>query len=112
MLRVPHDLVDSSLSAHVSLWRMYIDEIGDHVMSAALVQPQRRYLSLTGVWIDREAAIKVIRPEMEALKRKHFNYDRDAQLILHRNDIVRRSGKFWIVGSGNSCRSIPEILAG
>ncbi len=76
---------------------MYVDECGDHVMLPQLGTPQQRYLSLTGVWITRDEMVNQIRPEMEKLKRDHFDYDADESLILHRNDIVRRSGKFAVL---------------
>lgn len=81
----------------MSLWRLYIDECGDHLMAAHLPTEQKRYLSLTGVWIERSELVKTIRPEMEAFKRRHFDYDADENLVLHRNDIVRRSRRFYVL---------------
>lgn len=83
----------------MALYRMYVDECGDHNMSSDAETEQQRYLSLTGIWIQRDEVINHIRPEMEQLKRTHFEYDRDEPLILHRNDIVRKSGRFHVLRS-------------
>ena len=48
----------------------------------SLEDPQRRYLSLTGVWISDVEVIQRIQPELEALKRRHFDFDSDETLVF------------------------------
>ena len=48
-----------------------------------------------GVIIDAETNEKWIRPALEALKSRYFEYDADEPLSLHRKELVNRSGAFW-----------------
>lgn len=77
------------------LFRMYVDESGDHFMSgAALRDPHRRFLSLTGVWIDRDEVIRRIQPELRQLKIDYLRPDPDEPLPLHRKEMMAARGRF------------------
>lgn len=99
----------------VSTYRIYIDESGDHIYGQKLYRsfsinalgmaPEYyphlqtmggRYLGLAGCIIEKEYYRNTFHPEIEALKRRHFDYDPDeSPLILHREDIVQKLGSFW-----------------
>jgi hypothetical protein len=71
-------------------YRMYVDESGDHTYSE-----NKRYLALTGVIFETKNYKEVFHPIFEAFKQKHFPHNPDDPVILHRREIVDRSGPFW-----------------
>lgn len=73
-------------------FRLYIDESGDHVFNH-LDQPAHRYLCLLGVWFKNPDYLSFHR-DLEQLKQEFFNPHPDAPVILHREDMVHRSGVF------------------
>ena len=75
-------------------YRLYIDESGDHTYYE-LEGPAKRYLGLTGIFIEGEYYRTTFQPEMEILKQKHFPHSPDEPVILHREDIINRRGPFW-----------------
>lgn len=75
-------------------YRLYIDESGDHTYYE-LQDPAKRYLGLTGLFIEGECYRAVFQPDMEKLKQKHFPHNPDEPVILHREDIINRSRQFW-----------------
>jgi hypothetical protein len=75
-------------------YRLYIDESGDHTYYK-LEDPAKRYLGLTGIFIETDYYRTIFQPEMEKLKQKHFPHSPDEPVILHRKDIINRSGPFW-----------------
>jgi len=75
-------------------YRLYIDESGDHTFHKS-EDPAKRYLGLTGVFTETEYYRTTFQPEMERLKQKHFPYNPDEPVILHREDIINRTGPFW-----------------
>ncbi|MFC1968913.1 DUF3800 domain-containing protein [Chloroflexota bacterium] len=75
-------------------YRLYIDESGDHTYYK-LEEPAKRYLGLTGVFIESEYYRMTFQPEMERLKQEHFPHSPDEPIILHREDLVNRRGLFW-----------------
>ena len=77
-------------------WRLYIDESGDHTYRS-VADPRVRYLALTAVVARKDRYKNAIQPELEALKRKHFNYDPDDPVILHRSEIVKRKRWFGVL---------------
>lgn len=77
-------------------WRIYIDESGDHTYRN-VADPRVRYLALTAVVVRKAHYNAVIQPGLEALKRKHFNYDPDDPVILHRSEIVKRKRWFGVL---------------
>ncbi len=76
--------------------RVYIDESGDHTYQST-EELSRRYLALTGVVVEKAHYGASIVPALNALKRKHFTYDPDSPVILHREDIVRRKRWFGVL---------------
>jgi hypothetical protein len=56
-----------------------------------------RYLALTAVIVRKAHYDTVIVPDLEALKRRHFRYDPDDPVILHRSDIVKRRRWFGVL---------------
>ena len=75
-------------------YRLYIDESGDHTYYN-LEDSAKRYLGLTGIFIEGEYYRNTFQPEMEKLKQKHFPHNPDEPVILHREDIINRRGAFW-----------------
>ncbi len=58
------------------------------------VDPNSRFLALTGVVIDLEHVRNKVHPEMESLKTVFFHSHPDEPVILHRSDIMNRRGAF------------------
>jgi hypothetical protein len=75
-------------------YRLYVDESGDHTYYE-LEDPAKRYLGLTGVFIETEYYRTTFQPVMEKLKQTHFPYNPDEPVVLHRADIINRRGSFW-----------------
>jgi len=75
-------------------YRLYIDESGDHTYYE-LKDPAKRYLGITGIFIEGEYYRTTFQPEMERLKQKHFPHNPDEPVILHREDIINGRGPFW-----------------
>lgn len=75
-----------------SLYRLYIDESGDHTYGN-LHDPAKRYLGLTGT-IFKEDNIPTFVHQLEDLKKKHFPYDPDDPLIFSRKAIMQMKGVF------------------
>lgn len=76
-----------------SLYRLYIDESGDHTYNS-LHKLDRRYLALTGTIFNKKYYDEDFVSRLERLKGKHFTYDPDEPLILSRKEIVNRRGAF------------------
>ena len=75
-------------------YRLYVDESGDHTYYK-LEDSTKRYLGLTGIFIETEYYRTTFQPEMERLKQEHFPHNPDEPVILHREDIINRRGPFW-----------------
>lgn len=75
-------------------YRLYLDESGDHTYYE-LRDPAKRYLGLTGIFIEGEYYRISFQPGMEKFKQKHFPHNPDEPVILHRKELVNRSGPFW-----------------
>lgn len=75
-------------------YRLYIDESGDHTYYR-LEDPAKRYLGLTGIFIETEYYRTTFQPEMGRFKQEHFPHNPDEPVILHREDIINRRGPFW-----------------
>lgn len=74
-------------------YRLYFDESGDHTYHVA-DDPAKRYLGLTGIIIEVEYYRTTFQPALEALKQKHFPHSPDEPIILHRKELLNRSGPF------------------
>lgn len=76
----------------MSLYRLYVDEVGNHDMSE---NADERFLSLTGVIIESEYCKNVFNPEMDKLKRDFFLTDPDEPIIFHRKEMVNKRKCFY-----------------
>jgi hypothetical protein len=76
---------------------LYLDESGDHVFhdEGRLAERGHRYLALVGCWFKQGSEYIGFQRALEDLKQEHFPHSPDEPLILHRRDIVNRSGPFW-----------------
>ncbi|MBA4420607.1 MAG: hypothetical protein C0391_05620 [Anaerolinea sp.] len=77
----------------MSLYRIYIDETGNHDMNHA-DDPNQQFLALTGVIIESKYNISIFQPELDAIKMSFFMQDPDLPVILHRKEIVNRRRPF------------------
>ncbi|OPX23653.1 MAG: hypothetical protein B1H03_00925 [Planctomycetales bacterium 4484_113] len=85
----------------MSLFRMYVDEVGNHDLKHA-EDPNQRFLSLTGVMVESEHMRNVVKPELAEMKRRFFRGDPDEPVILHRKDIIDRRGPFKVLRDADS----------
>jgi len=88
-------------------YRLYIDESGDHTYYR-LEDPAKRYLGLTGIFIETEYYRTVFQLELERLKQEHFPHNPDEPVILHREDIINRRGPFWRLRDTEKERAFNE----
>lgn len=77
----------------MALYRIYIDEVGNHDLTHA-DDPNQRFLSLTGVILESDYTLRVLQPEMDQLKRDFFQRDPDEPVILHRKEMVNKRPPF------------------
>ncbi len=91
------------------LYRIYIDEVGNHDLRHA-EDINERFLSLTGVIIASATIRNVVAPEMVRLKEEVFEPDPDEPVIFHRRDIVKRRGPFKILDEPDKRRAFDEAL--
>ena len=73
--------------------RLYVDESGDHGYGS-LDREDRRYLGLTGLIVDIETHKFDLPDAIEGIKRRFFPHNPDDPVILHRKEIVRKTGPF------------------
>ena len=88
-------------------YRLYVDESGDHTYYD-LEDTAKRYLGLTGIFIESEYYRNTFQPRMEELKQKHFPHSPDEPVILHRGDIINRRGPFWRLRDMEKQRAFNE----
>jgi len=74
-------------------YRLYIDESGDHTYSNS-DDSEKRYLGLTGCIFELGYYHNEFQPSFEEFKRKHFAYDPDDTVILHRKELINKQGHF------------------
>lgn len=74
-------------------FRIYIDEVGNSDLASS-ENPNHRYLSLTGVIFELEYAKDNLRPKVENLKQKYFEYHPDEPPIFHRKELVNKKYPF------------------
>ncbi len=77
-------------------YRIYIDEVGNPDLKSS-VNPDHRFLSLTGVIFDLEYVKDVFQPDIEKLKVKYFDSHPDEPVILHRKELVYRKNDFTVL---------------
>lgn len=87
----------------MSLYRLYVDEVGNHAIHENLGDNER-YLTLFGVIVERSEMINVIQPDMRRIKLKFFQQDPDEPVIFHRKEITRFQGPFSLLYSDSDKR--------
>lgn len=75
------------------LYRIYVDEVGNHDLKHA-DDLNQRFLSLTGVILESTYTLDTLQPEMDRLKRDFFQRDPDEPVIFHRKDMVNKRPPF------------------
>lgn len=80
------------------IFRLYIDEVGNHDLESS-DNPNERFLTLFGAWIEDTEITDVIQPQMREIKREFFQQDPDEAVIFHRKKISRFQGPFKILYS-------------
>jgi hypothetical protein len=91
------------------IFRLYIDESGDHTYGK-LDDVGQRYLCLLGAIIRKDNYSSLFEPEMNNLKKKHFSYDPDFPVIFHRDEIVGKKGCFGVLKDPNKEKLFNEDL--
>jgi len=81
----------------VRRYRFYVDESGDHGYSNLDDDLGGRYLALTGLMIESEVYRTQFHPTLNQLKQDHIPHDPDNPVILHRRDIIDRTGPFKVL---------------
>jgi hypothetical protein len=89
---------------------LYIDEVG-HESFKGIDGPNERYLSLTGVIIERQVIRDYLYPQMDELKYKYCpSHDPDDPVILHRNEIVNKNRPFEALRDARVCAAFDNDL--
>jgi len=93
-------------------YRLYIDESGDHVFhdEEALRKPGHRYLTLVGCWFAQGTPYLAFHRALEDFKQKHIPHNPDEPVILHRKDIINRSGPFWRLRDEGTSKAFDDDL--
>lgn len=92
------------------IYRMYVDEVGNHDLGPSTDDPNHRYLSLTGVIMDLQHVADVVAPSLEDLKRKHLQSHPDDPVILHRKEIPGAKGPFSILRDADARKAFDRDL--
>ncbi|KAB2944105.1 MAG: DUF3800 domain-containing protein [Hyphomicrobium sp.] len=90
--------------------RLYIDEVGNGDLNAAVHDDNARYLSLTGVITTLDYHAQRFQPQLDAMKAELFGHTDAAPVILHRRDIMRRQGPFAVLHNEEARRQFDERL--
>ena len=78
-------------------YRMFVDEVG-HAGVGLVKHENDRYLSLSGVIVERTEYQGTLIPSLEAIKREYFGTLPDgSSVILHRKELLRRKPPFDIL---------------
>jgi hypothetical protein len=93
----------------MSLYRIYIDETGNHDMTHA-DDPNQRFLALTGVILESEYNAAVLQPEMAAIKRQFFQKDPDTPVIFHRKEMVNRRSPFEVLREAKVEKQFNQVI--
>ncbi|MEW6530204.1 MAG: DUF3800 domain-containing protein [Thermodesulfobacteriota bacterium] len=89
-------------------YTLYVDEVG-HASFKGISPDKERYLSLTGLVIDRDEVHDYLIPQMDALKNVYCPPGTQPH-ILHRNDIVNKRYPFHGLGCSVICRNFDTDL--
>jgi hypothetical protein len=82
-------------SAFEDLYRLYLDESGDHVYRETN-ETAHRFLCLLGCWFQNPDYLR-FHQALESLKERHFHQHPDNPVILHREDIINRRKVFKVM---------------
>ena len=93
----------------MGLYRIYIDEVGNHDMEH-VDDPNQRFLALTGAILSSEHTRNIFQPEFNAIKTEFFQHDPDEPVILHRNEMVRKVGAFKVLMASETQRRFDARL--
>lgn len=93
----------------MGVYRIYIDEVGNHDMTH-VDDPNLRFLSLTGVILERDYTLHVLQPEMEQIKRDFFQHDPDEPIIFHRKELVNRRWPFKVLREPDTEQRFNVVL--
>jgi hypothetical protein len=74
-------------------YRMYIDEVGNSDLGAS-INPNHRYLSLTGVIFELDYVSQVVFPRLEQIKAHYFESHPDEPVVFHRKELVNKKPPF------------------
>ncbi|MBL4751535.1 MAG: DUF3800 domain-containing protein [Amylibacter sp.] len=78
------------------MFRLYLDEVGTDVLTH-VDHENHRFLSLSGVVLNKTANRDILVPQFSLLKANVFDHDPDEPLIFHRKDIAQFKGPFWVL---------------
>jgi len=91
--------------------RLYLDESGDHTTRGFRAsQWDKRYLCLFGCSFDLQMCHKSFSPQFEDFKVRHFGGDQDDPVILHREDVKARRGRFGVLVEADACAKFNKEL--
>ncbi len=93
----------------MALYRLYVDEVGNHDMNHA-DDPNQRFLSLTGVILESGYTLNILQPEMDHLKRTFFQHDPDVPVIFHRKELVNKRSPFYSLRDPDVERQFNTML--
>jgi hypothetical protein len=79
------------------LCRLFVDEVGNNDLKNAPTDTNVRYLSLTGLVIPRQVHDETIQPALDELKAEFLGHTPATPVILHRREIMERSGSFAVL---------------
>ena len=88
-----HNASETQGDLALALYRIYVDEVGNHDLTHA-DDPNQRFLSLTGVLLESQYTMHVLQPEMNQLKQEFFQSDPDEPVIFHRKELVNKRPPF------------------
>lgn len=86
------------------MYRLYLDEVGTDGLTC-LDQDKHRYLSLTGVAVQRNHARDLLEPRLNRLKAEFFDHDPDDPLVFHRVEMLGGKGTFQRLRSDSNFRT-------
>ena len=93
----------------VSIFRIYIDEVGNHDLNSA-DNPNERFLSLTGIILESHYTLETVIPQLDALKRRFFQRDPDEPIILHRKELINKRPPFQALRDPKAEQEFNEAL--
>ena len=74
-------------------YRLYVDEVGNPDLKSS-ADENHRFLCLAGIIVDLDYVIRVLSPDLEALKVRYFGSHPDEPIILHRKEILYKKPPF------------------